>query len=218
MRLNIRLITRAFGALAIVAGAFVFIGQGCGESFKTSTNMGSALNTGSCTSNGKTIIDKDFDVVPGQQTVSILYGQQLLDSFVSCTGIGTPSQRAMDEWTKRSQTLSEYGNLIDVSAGLMMSVAAVAAETCRDLIDREMPLPAGSRAIFRNVNLSAGGLSQTEALDAANMMALSCWQRPTTAEEQMLITEAVSQLNTNSQNGALGLCTAMLASLASIVQ
>lgn len=204
--------------LTSVTMAFILFGQGCGESMKAvNGNVGSLGGTcdGSAATN---IVDKNVVVTPGTRTVSISYGQQLLDSLVACTGLGSPSQRTLDEWTTRNQSLSEYGLLTDVSGAMMMAVAAVSAEVCKDLIEKEKPLMISNRSIFRTVAFTGNGLSQTEITDSADLLALSCWQRPVTDEEKNAMINAMSQLNTNSENGALSLCTAMLSSLAAIEQ
>jgi hypothetical protein len=220
MKMNakkIKMFANVFGVLLIISTLTVFLGQGCGSSYEAASS-GSLTDSNQCISQGGTIIDKNFDVLPDSQTVSISYGQQLLDSFVSCTGIVTPSQRTVDEWTRRNQSLSEYGSLTDISGAMMMAVAAVAAETCRDLIDKETPIANVNRGIFRDVNLGGAGLSSAEITSAAQMLALSCWQRPVTAAEQTELLNTIGALNASSNNGALGLCTAMLSSLAAISQ
>jgi hypothetical protein len=214
---KIKTFANVFGVLLIISTLTVFLGQGCGNSYDAASR-GSVLDSSQCVADGGDIIDKNFDVLPGTQTVSISYGQQLLDSFVSCTGVVTPSQRTVDEWTRRNQSLSEYGSLTDISGAMMMAVAAVAAETCRDLINKEAPLAAANRGIFRDVNLTGAGLSSAEITSAAQMLALSCWQRPATTAEQTDLISTIGALGASSNNGALGLCTAMLSSFAAISQ
>ncbi|MCB0349853.1 MAG: hypothetical protein KDD38_01640 [Bdellovibrionales bacterium] len=209
---------RLIAAVLALTGVFVLFGQGCGESFTTNNLSGGYSSENICTGPAKDIIDKNYEVVVGTRTVSVAYGEQLLDSYVSCTGIGSPSLRTYNEWQTRNQSLSEYGNLADVSGAMMMGVTAVATEACRDLIDKEMPLALNERGIFRSVNLQGTGLNQAEMTESINLLALSCWQRPATDEEKNLIVSTVSALGANSENGALGLCTAMLASLSAIEQ
>jgi hypothetical protein len=216
-RTKIKTFAKVFGVLLVISTLTVFLGQGCGSSYEAAST-GSNLGNNQCVSQSGEIIDKNFEVLPNTQTVSISYGQQLLDSFVSCTGVVTPSQRTVDEWTRRNQSLSEYGSLTDISGAMMMAVAAVAAETCQDLINKETPLSSATRGIFRDVNLSGTGLSTAEITSAAQMLALSCWQRPATAAEQTDLVNTIGALSASSTNGALGLCTAMLSSFAAISQ
>jgi hypothetical protein len=212
------LFTKLFVALLAVTAIFTVFGQGCGGSMSSSSNSSSELG-GTCTVDSKNIIDKNYQVVIGTRTVSIAYGEQLLDSYVSCTGIGAPSATTLAEWQKRNQSLSEYGSLTDISGAMMMGVAAVATEVCRDLIDKEMLIqPINLRGIFTQVNLQGGGLSSAEIISASNNLALSCWQRAPTSEEATEISNAIIPLGANSENGALALCSAMLSSLAAIEQ
>lgn len=207
--------TSIIGILVLSLATFIGIGQGCGEGLQSTGGLASGLCNGS---ESVSIVDKDYDVQPGERTVSIAYGRQLLDSFVSCTGVGTPSQRTLDEFDNRNQSLSEYGLLTDVSAAQMMATAAVAAEVCQDLIERERGLASADRFIFNEVDLDGTGLNQVEMVSAVELMALSCWQRNSSDAEELDIVNAINLMNTNSQNGALGLCTSMLSSLSAIEQ
>lgn len=209
--------TAIIGILTLSLAAFVGVGQGCGEALDAGAGGGSSIT---CSPDEAiVVIDKDYDVLPGERTVSIAYGQQMLDSFLSCTGVEQASQRTLDEFASRNQSLSEYGSLTDVSAAQMMATAAVAAEVCQDLIIRERGLASVTdRYIFRDADLGGAGLLQSEIESAVELLALSCWQRPSLDVEEVEIANAVLQMNTSSENGALGLCTAMLSSLAAIEQ
>ena len=203
------------GILILSLATFVGLGQGCGEGMNTG---GGIASSGFCDGDSVNVIDKDYDVQPGQGTVSIAYGRQMLDSFVSCTGVGTPSQRTLDEFDNRNQSLSEYGSLTDVSAAQMMATAAVAAEVCQDLIERERGLASVDRFIFTDADLDGNGLNQSEIVSAVELLALSCWQRNSSDAEELDVVNAVNMINGNSQIGALGLCTSMLSSLSAIEQ
>lgn len=190
--------------------------QGCGG--KMSSTVASSLAI--CQPTGSNAaIDKNYEVIPGEQTVSIAYGRQVLDSMVSCTGLGTASARATTEWESRNQSLSEYGSATEISGAMMMAVAAVAGEVCRDLVDKEKLLASNQRGIFVNADLAkTGPLTATEIESGLEMLALSCWQRPTTAEEKFEVVNSVLGLTANADLGALSLCTAALSSLAAITQ
>lgn len=191
--------------------------QGCGSGLAPSGNLSAS---GMCNSSSTSApIDKNYEVIPGQQTVSIAYGRPMLDSMVSCTGVGQPSTRTLNEWTSRNQSLSEYGNLTDVSGAMMMAVTAVAGEVCRDLLDKERPLANGSRGIFSEVDFAkVGSISNLEIESASNMLGISCWQRVPTLDEKSMIASTIGQIGGNTDTGALGLCTAMLSSLSAIAQ
>ncbi len=210
-----KIMSLTFVALILGAmGSGIFFYQGCGN------EMASGNSATMCTPGAAGApIDKNYDVVPGEQTVSVAYGRPLLDSMVACTGIGQPSTRTLNEWTARNQSLSEYGSLTEVSGAMMMAVAAVAGEVCRDLLDKEIPLTNGSRGIFANVDFAKGGsMSVAEINSAADMLGISCWQRLPTLDEKSMIETAVNQLSASTELGALSLCTSMLGSLAAIAQ
>ncbi|OQW47273.1 MAG: hypothetical protein A4S09_15885 [Proteobacteria bacterium SG_bin7] len=197
-------------------GSGMLFYQGCGDGM----SAGGATSTGMCNSSSAAApIDKNYDIIPGQQTVSIAYGRPMLDSMVSCTGIGQPSTRTLNEWTSRNQSLSEYGNLTDVSGAMMMAVAAVAGEVCRDLLDKEKPLAIGSRGIFRDVDFTkVGSISSSEIESVSNLLGISCWQRVPTLDEKSMIASTIGQIGGNTDTGSLGLCTAMLSSLSALAQ
>lgn len=197
-----------------LTGSGVFFYQGCGN------DMTGGSSASICNSNsGSTPIDKNYDIIPGQQTVSIAYGRPMLDSMVSCTGIGQPSTRTLNEWTTRNQSLSEYGNLTDISGAMMMAITAVAGEVCRDLLDKEKPMASASRGIFGGVDfVKAGALTSGEIDSASNMLGISCWQRMPTLDEKSVIAASIGQIGGSTDVGALSLCTAMLSSLSAVAQ
>jgi hypothetical protein len=196
-------------------GSGIFFYQGCGAGMSANNGASLLCNVGT----GASTIDKNYDIVPGEQTVSIAYGRPMLDSMVACTGIGQPSTRTLTEWTTRNQSLSEYGNLTDVSGAMMMAVTAVAGEVCRDLVNLEKPLASNQRGIFGAVDFNkATSMSSGEVDSASNMLGIACWQRVPTLEEKGMISAAVSQIGGSTDTGALSLCTAMLSSLSAIAQ
>jgi hypothetical protein len=210
-------------ALVAIPVAFTIFGQGCqfqSDSANSPSVAGSPLGNSQC-GTGKIIVDKNYEVKPGERTVAILYGNQLLDSFVACTGIGRPSARTADEFERRQQSFSEYGLLIDFSGAMLMGVTAVAAEVCRDALDREMNMAINDsgRVLFRGVDLARTGLNRAEAESISRAVAYSCWQKIPTSEELDLVSasaQELSRLQLNSEQGALGICTALLSSLSAI--
>jgi hypothetical protein len=206
-------------AISIVAmtGTFLIFGQACGPRFEPATSLSSTLGD-SCPPEAANVIDKTYEILPTRRTVSIAYGKQMLDSMVSCTGIGKPSVRTKDEWNRRNQSLSEYGGMADVSGAMMMAIAGVAAEVCEDLVTREIAMAPTERGIFGGTNLAGTSLSLSEMNSTADLLGLACWQRMPTNDERVAITNSVGALNLNSRMGALSLCTAMLSSLAAVEQ
>lgn len=214
-----RIFSSVFVSLILVSmGSGMFFYQGCGSGMSSVSDMSSASALCKPSAAGAPI-DKNYTVIPGEQTVSIAYGRPLLDSMVSCTGIGQPSTRTLTEWTARNQSLSEYGSLTEVSGAMMMAIAAVAGEVCRDLLDKEKPMASASRGIFGNVDFTkVGGMSTQEIASAADLLGVACWQRMPTLDEKSMVESAILQLNSTTDVGALSLCTSMLASLAAIAQ
>lgn len=209
-----RLLTYVF-ALVIGPVGLIMLYQGCG--LEPASNVSS---TAICNANSSSApIDKNYDVIPGQQTVSIVYGRQMLDSMVTCLGLGQPSATAEAEWTSRNQTLSEYGNATDVSGAMMMAITAVAGEVCNDLVNKETTQVPADRGFFGSSNLASNvSLSASEIESAADMLAYSCWQRGATAEEKGYFINSIGAMNTNARLGALSICTAVLSSLSGIMQ
>lgn len=210
---NLKRAIRIATGLVLSAALITVLGQGCGEGMKSATGSLNGM-FGSC---GNTnVIDKNYDVIDDAGTISILYGDQLLYSFLSCTGVGTASTRTQQEFDTRRLALSEYGDLRDISPGNLMAIAAVAIEVCQDLVDKESPLVDAQRGIFPGINLAGAGLSNTDIDNISSLLSLSCWQRQITASEQMDIRNSISSINQNSELQAVSLCTAMLSSLSAI--
>jgi hypothetical protein len=206
-------------AFSCATVGFIIFGQGCGMGFAPANGVSSLSSGLQCQAKANdSIIDKTYTVDPNKRTVSIAYGEELLNSYVACTGIGQASQRTKDEWTRRNQSLSEYGSLTDLSGAMMMGIAAVASEICEDVYERESALPAANRNLFTAANLGGTGLSSSEIGSAVDMIGLACWQRQPSSDEKTDLANTIMAANLNSKMGAVALCTAMLASYSAIEQ
>lgn len=212
-RLNLKRALKITAGVLSSAAIVTVLGQGCGEGMKSATN--SSLGSTLCGTSAN-VIDKNYDVIDGQSTISILYGDQLLSSFLSCTGVGAASTRTQNEFDARRMALSEYGDLRDISPANLMAITAIAVEVCQDLVNRELPMASNMRGIFPNINLAGAGLSNNDIDSASTLLSLGCWQRPISVAEQTDIRAAVSAINQNSGQQAVALCAAMLSSFSAI--
>ncbi len=211
------------GILSSLLMVTLYIGHGCSE-FKGAVNtLGSNFGLGN-TGNGGA--GAGFVPKPNVQTAALVYNKQLLDSMVTCTGIGTPSVASKEEWNKRQSSFSEYGYATDVTAPMMMAVAAVSGEVCNDLIKIESVLPSNSRRIFNSIDFSAGpaALGNLQVEETAQRIARSCWSRTPAADELQIIREEVTAGTAGisvtdaaeTKKLALLICTGMLASLSGL--
>jgi len=158
--------------------------------------------------------------------VSLLYNKQMVDNMVLCTGIGTASVGTLDEWEKRQSSFSEYGYATDITAPMLMAVAAVAGEMCNDLLNLETVLPAANRRIFGAFNFASGvaAVDSVAIGDATRRLARSCWARNENEAELQIINEEMLAAKTGvsatapaqTRNLAHLLCTSMIASLSGI--
>lgn len=211
------------GVLASLLVVTLLIGHGCSEFAAIS---GGSSDSASMGTSGGTGSGGGFTPFPNATTVSLIYNKQMLDNLVVCTGIGTPSVASVDEWERRQSSFSEYGYATDVTAPMLMAIAAVSGEVCNDLLNIETALAADNRRIFNSINFSAGpsALSSAQVADATRRLARSCWARDEVPAELTIIQEevnaAMAGVNVNdaqqTRNLALMMCTGILASLSGI--
>lgn len=211
------------GVLGAVLGVTVLIGHGCSEFAAISGGSSGSSSFGTVDGNGA---GGGFIPLPEATTISLLYNKQILDNLVICTGIGTPSVATVDEWERRQSSFSEYGYATDVTAPMLMAIAAVSGEICNDLLAVETALPAASRRVFNAVDFGGGpsGFGAAQTADVARRLARSCWARDEAPDELTILQEemesAKAGINMSSsaqtRNLALFLCTGMLASLSGI--
>lgn len=203
--------------------ATLFVGHGCGKVGESATSMGSSSNS----ING-VVFDPPTDIDPlaDTRTVSTVYAKNVLDNFVSCTGIGVESATTKGIWDSRKGSLSDFGYATNISAPMMMAITSVAGEVCNDLITQEKAMAANSRNIFNSFDLSANPSRMPASVDigdAASRLAISCWQRNIAADEKQMIEDDVSSMASGVPtsakevyNAAIATCTAMLSSLSAI--
>lgn len=219
MKLNKRM-TRIYATIFALGVATALIGHGCGK-------LGDGGNSNYHSSSSIPFDEpEDFVPFPNTQTVSTVYAKNVLDNFVSCTGIGTESATTRGIWDSRKGSLSDFGYATHISAPMMMAITSVAGEICADLIAIERQLPAAQRNIFNSFDLSNAPTRLPNAADlndASARLALSCWQRNVDTEERAMVSTDVgaaimgAPLNqTQVSNAALMVCTSMLSSLSAI--
>ncbi|MBX7231879.1 MAG: hypothetical protein K1X29_07310 [Bdellovibrionales bacterium] len=202
----------------------IFLGHGCSQMASNLSSVNSSSEVMIGTSGGTT--GSSIDIFPNASTVSLIYNKQLVDNLVSCTGLGLASTQTLAEWSKRQSSFSEYGYATDVTAPMLMAIAAVSGEICNDLVSTESVLPQEKRRIFNAINFSSGSatwVSQNVA-ETVRRITRSCWARNETSEELGIIQEEVatglsgvssSDLQ-QTKNIALMVCTGILSSLSGI--
>ena len=216
--------------LSVIVGlgvATAFIGHGCSDFTGKSMSDGSS---GGLLGND----NQDFEIIPGERTVSTVYAKQVLDNMTSCSGIGTPSVATVQEWSNRLGTISEYGYATTVSGPMMMGIVAIAGEICNDVLTNETPRPDLERIIFDGVDFTQGpsAVSPATVRLVITRLARSCWQREDDpvpgaggeASETDIIVDAYNDIVSagggdtpaQTRNAMLGLCTGMMASLSAI--
>ncbi len=216
---------------SVVIGLFmtmVFVGHGCSDLLGRSSNKDTAASGPASDEN------QDFDVIPGERTVSTVYAKQILDNMTSCSGIGTPSVSTVQEWTQRLGTISEYGYATSISGPMMMGIVAIAGEICNDLVSLETPKPDVQRIIFDGIDFTRGPSSVSSGAIrlVVNRLARSCWQRDNVTSlgpqgepsETDVIDTAYRDIvqagtgDTPAQTraGMLAVCTGMLSSLSAV--
>ncbi|MCB0384870.1 MAG: hypothetical protein KDD43_05710 [Bdellovibrionales bacterium] len=218
---------KLLSVIAVLSAVTAFIGHGCSDfSSKSSSNGSSGGLLGGD--------NQDFEIIPGERTVSTVYAKQVLDNMTSCSGIGTPSVATIQEWSDRLGTLSEYGYATTVSGPMMMGIVAIAGEICNDLLTVETPKPDMERIIFDGVDFTRGPSSVSPATVrlVVTRLARSCWQREDDSlpgpngelSETDIVVNAYNDIASaggadspaQTRNAMLGLCTGMMASLSAI--
>lgn len=227
MKASLKKKMKLFSMIGAIGAAMVFIGHGCSE-FSGRNSSGSG-GSGSATND-----NQDFEIIPGERTVSTVYAKQVLDNMTSCSGIGTPSVATIQEWTQRLGTISEYGYATSVSGPMMMGIVAIAGEICNDLISLETPKADSARIIFDGVDFTRGpsSVSNGTLRLVITRLARSCWQREDdsnpgpegqTSETDLIINgfndivaEGSGDTPAQTRNSMLAVCTGMLSSLSAV--
>lgn len=200
----------------IVPFLMITISQGCAGFKGESAGLASL---GQCAGNEGA---QDINVVQGTRIVSLVYGQAVLDNMLSCTGLGTPSAVTQQEWETRQGVFSDYGFASEVSAPMMLAIAALSARVCQDIIDKEAPDVGANRFIFTDYDLAgnAAAPSGPQIDSVIDRLAVGCWQRNPASQERTAIHSYAGQVAqsaaTAGRDAAIAICTAMLSSLSAI--
>lgn len=183
-------------------------GQGCAQSKKATTSSNG--DDGSADLGGT----PEYQIDPNSVTLSMVYNKQVLDHMVSCSGLGVASDNTLATWSSKRGAVSIDGTVVTITAPMLMAVTTIAGDVCQDLINLEKTEP----RLFNGVNWSAIALPDNTTINnSIRSIALSCWQRAETAEENQIITDALySEFGSgtiNPSDAYLFLCTSMLSSL-----
>jgi hypothetical protein len=200
--------------LMTTTGVFVVWGQGCGQAYQSGLVSESAGTLAACGGASNDESGVTVEPLSNTKTLGISYGRQLVESMVSCTGLGNPSVRVRSEFERRKQALSEYGSLADYSPAMDMAVTAIAGEVCQDLIEKEIPLSPSARYFFNDFNFANPSAGAPEIEKATDLLAISCWQRKATENEKSAVVNALSQMGVTTQHAALTACAVVLSSFA----
>lgn len=189
------------------------LGQGCSRPFQSSKNT-SGNNSSELTNSQQT----NSEVNPNLDSLSLVYNKQVLDHFVSCSGVGLPSDETLSTWESKRGAISIDGTILTITAPMLMSVTTIASDVCRDLIDQEKISP----RLFQGVDWSNPTLASDGAMNSAvKGLALSCWQRHEDDIERQLLVETIksqfSAAPVDNSHAFLFMCTAMLSSLDAII-
>lgn len=156
-----------------------------------------------------------FSVKP-QKVLGISSHRQVLPSYMSCLGLQDQQIASQTRSASRelASTLSVDGSATSINAPMMMAIAKIAGEVCRDLIAAEKAKT--QRKFFPGFDFEAPANSQTYDLESTiQTFANACWSRGATEEESMEINKALKDVGLfDKKNGhaALFICTTMIAS------
>lgn len=204
-------LNRVLRSLAFLTFATVVIGHGCSE-FKGNSDGSSSSAT--------SLLSSELEIIPKEdtKTVSLVYSNQVLDNFVSCTGIGKASDRTISVYNEKKGAISEFGIVTSLTAPMMMAVMGIAGEVCTDLIDSEAM--SSSPRIFVGFDFTSSSIPSSSLIsDSARRLARSCWQRNENSTELKTLLDGINAaLSSSSSTGktrkaALLLCTSILSSL-----
>lgn len=200
---------------SLMGFSFVFVGNGCSNSFSTQSNVSDM------SSFDAQQFDEVVDYVPGQKQVSVAYAKQSLDQMTTCLGVTVASDSTVRMYETKKGAISVYGSAETLTSPMAMALISVAGEVCNDLVNQEKAAGANAR-IFKNWNFSSNNLPAGGDLNLAiNKIANSCWQRSENNEERAQILEmAASIVNGEekaSEKQAIAVCTGMLASLSGLL-
>lgn len=186
----------------------ITLGQGCAKSFYKSPSSGTTNNSSTSANIEATTLD------PNVATLGVIYNKQVLDHFVSCSGLGVASDETQATWSSKKGAISIDGTVTSITAPMLMAVTTIAGDVCRDIISQEKQNP----RLFPGVNWAAAALPSDATLgDSIRGLALSCWQRPEDDQEKQILFDSIKSQFTGASvtpdDVYLFLCTTMLSSL-----
>jgi len=197
--------------ILLLTGGLVTLGNGCSGNFKAIDLPGALDATSSAALSSA---QGDYPIIPGAKTVSVAYSKQVLEQMTACTGVQRVSDSTLAMYEQKKGAISVLGAPNTITSPMMMAITSIAGEVCNDLIAQET---AGPLRIFKGMTLSAATAPATADIkDAISRLSLSCWQRFETDLERQAILDLVASA-TNTKTSALLMCTAVLASLDSIL-
>ena len=198
------------------------------------SNGGSGTPTVTPGPNGTTIDSSAADPKPA----SINYSENLMISMQNQLGIATPSAKTLAAVNAGKGQLSAKGpfnNVDTVNQPMWGAITAISGEFCVDAINADKAkaigtaAAPGTRSFFNLVNFTVApsNFNDTIRTDVIRRLSLAVWGRPETADESTQIKTALDAMlalppvtgtsaAVQSENAALFICTAMLASLDSI--
>ena len=212
--------------LVLMTGSVVVtIGQACGSSHSENS-----ATSASSSASGAALGAPEMKIIPNTRTASTVYANQVLENFVSCTGLETTTTRMREIWGQRKGSISEEGKALAVTGPMLISLVSLSAEVCRELISKEMAAAATDRRIFNGVDLAVGrpAMGSVQFSSSLSRLAKACWQRDVTESERAAILDPmgsvvddpagrrVANVDQVNEARALFMCTAVLASLRSI--
>ncbi len=218
MKFNARAL-RISLTLVAVAGLTAAMGNACSQlqsASPTAANGSTGLGSGTCTEAPVAA----FQALPGQQTLGIVYGSNVVQNMEACTGLGKDgiSQTTSDDIMAREPSFAQTSYIGNINSAMMMAIAQVAFDMCADLATREANLPAANRTVFNQIDFTKD-VANAAIDDSLNRIARNCWGRLPTTAETAAVEQSLMSLNTTSASTkAIGVCSAVLASLSGIVQ
>ncbi|MGE0633810.1 MAG: hypothetical protein AB7O96_15455 [Pseudobdellovibrionaceae bacterium] len=199
--------------LSLFVGVFVVFGNGCSPGKKgSSSSASSAPEELTCTVKPAPVVTID----PNAPTASVVYANQALDHYMSCSGLIKASDKTLLTYENKKGAISTYGAYDSVTPPMLMAITSIVGEVCDDLIEQEK---ASGERLFVGFDLGSNALPVDSAIrDSITRLALSCWQRQDSSEERQILLDMVYdnvQANEEkaSRKTALMICTSMLSSL-----
>lgn len=212
-QMKVKRIVRVLQTAVVLVCALVVFGNGCAEGgFYPAGSNEQASNLGATCKD-----PNEIDVIPGAKTASLVGSTQIVHHLSACTGLEVISGDTERVYKDKVGSVSTYGAVNTLTPPMMMAVHSIAGEICNDVIDQE--IARGTR-IFAGWDLNSASVpSDSQLANAAQNLALSCWQdyELSTEERNIVLSAVVESAAANdpkaARNAAIVMCTAMLSSL-----